>query len=489
MKQFSIRTNSILMIIRQICGILFSIVLSPYVHKTLGPANLGKITFVSSIISYFSLLASNGIGAYAVREGSKLRENKSKLSNFIDQMFSLRFLSTFVSYLLLLITFFLWKRLREHSVLLFFSSLSIFFSAISCEWLFRIFENYRFLSFKSILTNALTLILVLVFVKQNSDYIKYAFIMMLTDGLLCIVSFLIIRNYADPHISFANIDYSNHIRPITILFLNYLVSIIYTSSDITLLGIMKDSASVGIYGSTVNIYNTIKDIIVSFIVTSVPRLSHAAGLSDKMHFNLLAEKVYISLITLVLPSAVGLFLISKNVLLLFTSIEFLEGNGCLRILSITLLFSVVARFLTTCLLIPLHKEKIVLISSTLASVINFLLNLVLIPRFGIMGTAFTTLLSEMFIVLVCFYCSRDNVSFHFFSKDILVSILGCCGIIVVCNLVGIFNLNLITDTLLKVTLSVLVYAVILFINKQSVFCSMLNYMVQSCSMFFDKLKK
>ena len=489
MKHFSIRTNSILMIFRQVCSVLFSMILSPYVHRTLGPTSLGKITFVSSIINYFSLLASNGIGAYAVREGSKLKDDESRLSKFINTMFSFRFLSTFVSYLILLITFVLWDKLKENSALLVINSLSIFFSAISCEWLYRIYENYRFLSFKSILKNVLVLLLVFAFIKDSNDYIRYSLIMILTDGFLSIISFLIIRKYSDLSISFSDMDLSDHIKPISILFMNYLVSIIYTSSDITLLGIMKDSASVGIYGSAVNIYNTIRDIIVSFIIVSVPQLSHAVGLSDRSKFNTLAEKVYTSLMALVLPSAIGLFLISKNVLLLFTSSEFLGGAASLCILSIALIFSVVGRFSTTCLLIPLHKEKTVLIASACASVLNFLLNLFLIPSFGILATASTTLLSEILIVIISLYSVKHNISFDFFSKDILICIAGCIGIFACCKAIDVLQLSLIADTLAKVAGSAIVYALILYINKHSVFIAALDSFLQLNNSLFKRRTK
>ena len=67
-------------IIRMATGMLFPIIIMPYINKTLNPLNIGKIEYVTTIVNYFIMFATLGIPIYGVREISKLRNEKEKLN-------------------------------------------------------------------------------------------------------------------------------------------------------------------------------------------------------------------------------------------------------------------------------------------------------------------------------------------------------------------------------------------------------------------------
>ena len=78
MKTKSLKINTILNVIKQLCSVLFPLITIPYITRTLQATNYGKVSFVSSIISYFTLLAAFGISNYSIREGGQIRDNKVK---------------------------------------------------------------------------------------------------------------------------------------------------------------------------------------------------------------------------------------------------------------------------------------------------------------------------------------------------------------------------------------------------------------------------
>ena len=87
MKRKSLGVNALINSIRSVVNLIFPLITFPYVSRVLGVSGIGIYNFSSSIVSYFILIAALGINTYAVREGARLRENRSLISNFASQVF------------------------------------------------------------------------------------------------------------------------------------------------------------------------------------------------------------------------------------------------------------------------------------------------------------------------------------------------------------------------------------------------------------------
>ena len=97
----SIKKNTFYNIIKTFSSIMFPIITFPYVSRVLKPENIGKVNFGSSIVSYFSIIATLGITAYAVRECSKVKDNREEFGITSSQIFSINLVTTIFSYVLL----------------------------------------------------------------------------------------------------------------------------------------------------------------------------------------------------------------------------------------------------------------------------------------------------------------------------------------------------------------------------------------------------
>mgnify|MGYP000036746256 FL=1 len=97
MKKKSIAVNAIFNIMKTCASIVFPLITYPYVVRRLAVKDMGDIEFARSIINYVNLIAGLGIANYAIREGAKLRENREKLNQFANQMFSINLVMTFIA--------------------------------------------------------------------------------------------------------------------------------------------------------------------------------------------------------------------------------------------------------------------------------------------------------------------------------------------------------------------------------------------------------
>ena len=109
MKEKSLKLNATLNIIKQFMNLIFPLITFPYSSRILNPEGISKVNFALSIVSYFAMFASLGIGKYATREAAKVRDDRFLLSKFAKEILTINFTTTAISYALFLRLFTLFQ--------------------------------------------------------------------------------------------------------------------------------------------------------------------------------------------------------------------------------------------------------------------------------------------------------------------------------------------------------------------------------------------
>ena len=271
-------------------------------------------------------------------------------------------------------------------------------------------------------------------------------------------------------------NWNYHLKPILIIFASSVATTLYVSSDTTILGLLKGDYAVGIYSVAVKIYTIINGLINGLLTATIPRLSMLLGKKKIKEYNDTLSRVINSISILVLPAAVGVILLSKEVVLIIAGEKYLNSVVSLQIIVITLIFSIFSIIFTYCVLIPAKREKKVLYNAIIAGVVNVLLNFVFIPLWSYDGAAATTVISEIIIVTLDAWVARDIIKKIVFSreflKNIISSLIGCIGIVLICWLCDIGYDSLLLKTIMSVCLSVPMYFAILILSNNKVVISL-----------------
>jgi O-antigen/teichoic acid export membrane protein len=281
-----------------------------YTVRVFSVEDIGVINYSRSIVSYFVLFAGMGIKNYGIREGSKLINEKEKFNNFVSTLFYINIIVVILAYvfLYLFFTVVMFDDIIIYlSIILSFQFLSNF---IFLDWVFEIFENYRYLSYLNIIVQAIVLILVIAFVNEPSHIFRYVSISVFLPLIFSIYSFFI----AKKHFTFVFIkknDVKKHLRPIFIIFFTMISTTIYVNSDITILGIMSDNYTVGIYSLSAKLYNIVKMLFISIIVVTIPSLSRDFSNKDHHVYIKKINNLLTTVYSFLLPLILGAFLISK----------------------------------------------------------------------------------------------------------------------------------------------------------------------------------
>lgn len=466
----SLKFNAILNTLKQLCAVVFPLITIPHVSRVLEENNYGRYNFANSIICYFTLFAGLGILSYAVREGARLRNDIKAFRNFVNQVFSINVISTLLSYIILFVGIELSTKFSEYSPILLVLSISIFCTTIGTEWLNAIQEDYISLTIEYIVFQIISLILLFIFVKTPNDIVKYAAIVVLSSGGANVVNaFYVKRKYGGVKLVLEK-DMLKHIIPIIVLFFNTLAVTIYVNSDVTMLGYIKTDVDVGVYSIASKIYLVIKQILNATVAVSFPRFSAYIGINDMKKYKEMIQKVLHSLLILLLPICSGMYIFSSDLIVLISSKNYIEGEDSLKILAVALFFSVLASFFSSCVALPLKKDKTCLIASVISAIVNILLNFVLIPYWSYNGAAFTTLIAELLVMIILYKnCTLDlKISIDI---KIITKILGAnFFLILICIFTKIFVSSNFWELLLSVFMGGFGYFLMLYLLKDAILC-------------------
>ncbi len=478
MNKKKLAQNAILNLIKTISSLIFPLITFPYISRILGVENLGAYNFSTSIISYFTLIAGLGISTYAIREGARYREDKKKLSEFSSEVFTINVIATVLAYVLMFVCIFLFDELRKYISVILVLSVSIMFTTLGCEWIYNIYEDFKYITIRSIMFQVVSLILLFIFVRNANDLMAYSIITVIASSGANVVNIIARKKYLKIGLVF-NKKLKKHLIPILVLFANSIATTIYINSDMTILGIISGDYYTGLYSVSTKVYTVIKTLLGAIIVVSIPHLVSLIGKNNLKEYRNTSSSILNVLLSFCVPTMIGIFCISKYIILILSGEEYVSATMSLQILSFALLFSIISWYYTSCVLIPFRKEKIVLAATTCSAIVNVVLNLILVPKFNINASAFTTLLAELISAIICYIYGRKYTQYRP-PLNILISILvGSVGISIACYIVSqIFN-SVIIIICLSIILSVIIYTLILIIFKNQTFLTFIKLIKQS----------
>lgn len=475
-KNKSLGINAVLNAIRSGLSVIFPLITYPYAFRVLHAEGIGKVNYALSIIGYFSLIAALGISTYAVREGAKLRNDKYKFNKFCNQIFTINIATSIFSYVLLFFCVCNFKILSEYKSLIVLLSLSIGLSTLGVEWINTIYEDFLYVTVRSIIIYILTLVLLFVLVKDESDILQYAFLTVANSGLICISNWFYCRRYV--HVKLIKeIELKKHIKPILTIFANSVATTIYVNADTTMIGLFSGDYYVGLYSIAVKIYNVVKTMLAAVYSVAIPRISFYIGQNKKDKVKQVFTSVSTALTIILLPAGVGLATISREIVIIMGGTEYLASSFTLQILSFSLIGAIFGGLFTYCLNIPLGREAINVKATSISAVINIGLNIFIIPLFKHNGAAFTTAVAEFFVLFYCVLSCKDikrYLDMKVFKKNLTQSLLGCITIIAVSLLVKYLWTGILLRIIFIVAFSIILYGMELILLKNEVALQLLK---------------
>lgn len=474
-----IKENTIYNLIKTASTVVFPLITAPYIMRVLHVENVGKINFGNSIVNYISLLALLGIQTYAVRECSKVRDDKKELSKVASQIMSINIFSSVVAYFTLFLLLLFWNKLEGYQSLVLVQSTSVLFIVLGADWLNTAMEDFRYITVRTFLFQIISLIAMFLFVRQPEHYMRYVCITVFASCGSNILNMFYRRKYCKIRLTF-HIDWKKHFPPIIFLFAMILAQTIYMSVDTTMIGVYRGDLEVGLYSIATKIYNLVNQMVASIALVVMPQLSTYFSNENYYEVNRILRYSASVIITLGLPCVIGLNVLAPEIVEIFGGAEYLPAVPALRLLTVALSCSFAGGLLLNIIFLPSNKEKVSFGLSLMGAVINFSANILLIPRYGFVAAAFTTALSELVVFLVAIPFVDKRIKIIRIASLIRGPVVGGVLIIFIGVIIERVIDNLWMRTAMVIILSVFGYGITQVVCKNELATNVLKNVAKKC---------
>lgn len=459
--------NALMNMIKSVVSMLFPLIIFPYVSRILSVENIGKVNYASSVVSYFALFAMLGIPVYATREGARIRENKTKLNSFVSEVFTLNVLAAILSLVALILLVRFSDSFNDYKILLMIYVLQIPLTVIGTDWINSIFEDYFYITVRTLLFQLIGLILIFCFVRNQGDYNKYALCLVVTSYGAGILNAFHTRKYCRKQIIF-NRKIIEHIKPIVVLFATNLAALIYTSADTTMLGLMTTDYNVGIYTTAAKVYGIFKQLAFAVVIVCLPRFSFIVANESREQYERMANILFKVVFTLAVPLATGIFFLSRAIVEILSGKEFLTAVYPLKLLSVAILFAILAYFVMQLILLPNKKDSIILKATAVSGIFNIVANYFLIMQYAENAAAFTTVISELMVFIITWFAGRKLIKLELGIKNTISVIIASILMGSILYWINSIKMNAIGTLLAGFILGTIIYLLMLIVMKNEV---------------------
>ncbi len=446
--------------IAQILTNVRGFILLPILTKTLGAADYGIWAQLSITINFLIPLTSLGLPNALIR----FLPTSKKAQDMQEQIWSSVFFTLGVSAATGLLLLFLMNPL-QHVIqipppfIIFLSSLLVIQSLNNISsGIIQAFQEAKKLSAFIILSPVADILLVSVAVL--ADYGLYGAVIALLCAklfILSLLSFLVVQKVGFLIPNFSRIkEYLHFSIPAMAGSFSYRVVQV---SDQYIIGAFWGILFVGYYAPAYSLGLMLNMLTLPVGMILPPLLAKLFSQNNSLEIQKYLGYTMKYMLLLVIPATFGLSLLSKQLLEILSTREIsLNAYMVVPLVAISFLFFA-AQGVFVQVLYLFKKTSVIGTIWFLGALLNLGSNFIFIPKFGLLGAAFTTLLAYLFVFGATWFFSSKYLSFAIEWKTLLKSVLAS---LLMSLAILFFRPEGLLETGVSIVLGTLLYALLLF---------------------------
>ena len=259
---------------------------------------------------------------------------------------------------------------------------------------------------------------------------------------------------------------------------------LYSLIDITMLSYTCSSDVVGYYSNASKIVKMLANTITGIGAVMLPRLSMCFAEKKIEDIQIIVKNFFNVTLTIAIPAAVGISLISQEIVTLLFGTEFMPAVPTIMILSPLIILMPLSGGVFGQLLLTSNNERKYLLCVGAGAGLNCILNYFFIYFWKHNGAAFASVLTEALVNIFMIIFSLKIIKIEIDKKEIGKTIFAAfimATLLLVLNMVCI-ELPAIVAIIVKVLLAMGIYFITLYFTKQKFVCGM----IQNIAYFLEK---
>jgi len=382
-----------------------------YLARVLGVTSYGVFEFGFSILAYFLLLVNGGIELWAIRHAAKARAIRPLVEWILPFRFLLAGLSFFIL-ILLLPVFPDYPGLRSVLIVL---GLTLFLNALNMRWVFLGLEHMGRVGLGLMVSQIMFASSVFIFVR-GPEQVTWVAAMWLFSELVLTLYFgwLFAAEFGLRGLRFRLRGFDGDLRPALTMGASQGIGLMLYNFDTLLLGFLSGPNPVGWYRAAYKPITAALAMPITYFQGLFPALSRRHQTDREAFDGILSRSLRLTAI-FALPLGVGGTFFAGPIILLLFGPDYSNAIPAMRLLSWAATLVILRGNFRQALNAADHHE-LDLRCAAIAVGFNVVLNLLLIPNFGILGAAIATIFSE-----IVWFGIGSYYFWHYVSKVNLLS--------------------------------------------------------------------
>ncbi len=367
-----------------------------YTARYLGAEGYGTISFALAFTAIFAVFTDFGLSQLIVREVAR---NKGLAEKYFGNVLATKFILVVLAFALVVIVMRLanYPAITVKVVYIIFLSITIGSFSTLFYSMFQAFERLEYQSIGGILTNVTMLVIALFAISHNFDVIGFAYIYLISSLVILTFTFTVFTmHHFRPRFEVDKAFMMSAFMEALPFGLTALMGMVYTYADSIMLSYFQGNEMVGWYNAAYRLVLMLLIVPNIINVTIFPVMSrYYVSSHDILSF--IYRRYFKYMFVLAIPIGVGTTLLANKIILTIFGAGFVESVVALQILIWTLVLTFSgAAFIK--LLESINRQAVITRISGVCVVVNILMNLVLIPRIGYIGSSITTVMTEVVLI-------------------------------------------------------------------------------------------
>lgn len=440
----------------QILALVLPFITAPYLSRTIGAEGVGVYSFSQSIALYFTYITLLGLSNYGNRAIAEVQDDENKRSKIFFEIYSMQFCSFLISIFLYLVYVIFFSVDQTAAIIMIGWVVS---AAFDINWFFFGMEQFKLTVIRNTIIKIISVTCIFIFIHAPSDQYLYILIMVVST----LLSQICLWPYLKRYIHFVKPSWKGillHVKPNLKLFIPVIAASLYNMMDKVMLGYLTNMRDVGFYENADKIVKMIQSLIVAIGTVMLPRMTSLLAKDENQQGEKYLDVSFRVVFIYVSAAVFGILSVSSEFSTVYFGAGFEKTSYLLNILIVTVLFFGAGNVLRTQFLIPQKRDGVYIKSAILGAVLNLIVNLILIPRFGSYGAAIATVLAEVVVCVYQFWSVRNEISMFKYLFEALISL--CCGGIMFAFLDKYFGVQYgIVRLIVKIVSGALVYLILI----------------------------
>lgn len=409
----STKKNFIYSSLYQVLVLVLPLITTPYVSRVFGAENLGVYSYTNTIAQYFVIFAMLGLSNYGNRAVAMARDDKEELNAVFSEIYTMQLVTGILSLLVYVVyAVFVAQDYKTYSLIL---TLYVLSAVFDINWLFFGLEKFKLTVTRNSIIKIGSVVAILILVKTKDDLWIYTSIYAVSMLLSTIALWPYARKEVKYHFPKVQ-DVLKHIKPNMVMFIPVIAVSIYKYMDKLMLGGFSKTET-GYYENVEKIMTVALGFITAFGNVMLPRMSNMVARKDVAGVRQTIATSMRFVLGLSCALTFGMVAVAPE----FVGLYFGKGfEPCITVmiaLAPTMIFQSWANVIRTQYLIPFKHDNVYVGSVVFGALINFIINYLMIPKYGALGAVAGTIIAEASVAIIQTVAVRKELNISLYFKQ------------------------------------------------------------------------